>query len=116
MFKDILGPDKNSDSSNYDDHGFSKDNKAKEAALGVSDHAFDCECDDCLEEAIKQLCDQMNIDLDDEELNDIKIEYYKDDDEDQVLKGNLAYAFKPKILLAMTRYFLRKVIEEEKGV
>ena len=70
MFKDILGPDKNSDSS-----------KAKETAIEENDHAFDCECDDCLEEAIKQLCDQMNINLDDEELDDIKIEYYKDDDE-----------------------------------
>ena len=93
MFKDILGPDKNSDSS-----------KAKEA-MPEDDHAFDCECDDCLEEAIKQLCDQMNINLDDEELNDIKIEYYKDDDENVPLKA--------KILLAMSTYYVRKVIEEE---
>ena len=105
MFKDILGPNKN-DSSNYDDHGFYKDNKAKEAALGESDHAFDCECDECVEEAIKQLCDQMNIDLDDEELNDIKIEYYKDDDE------NESIPLKAGILLAMTRYYFKRVIEE----
>jgi len=103
MFKDILGPNKNS-SKDYDDYGFYRDNQAKEAALGK--HSEECQCEGCLEEAIKQLCDQMGIDLDDEELNDIKIEYYNQDDDETV-------ALKPKILLAMTRTFLKKVLEEE---
>jgi len=108
MFKDILGPDKNG-TKDYDDFGFYRDNEAKEAIFEKNDeepHPEDCQCEDCLEEAIKELCDQMGIDLDDEELNDIKIEYYNQDDDETV-------SLKPKILTAMTITFLRKVIKEE---
>jgi hypothetical protein len=72
MFKDILGPNNPDDSQNYDD----------ESAMGKADHPSECQCYDCLEEAIKQLCDQMGIDLNSEELEEIKIEYYNNENDE----------------------------------
>jgi hypothetical protein len=70
MFKDILGPRHNNDDDvkkDPDDHGPLDD------AQGTC--SWDCECDGCLEEAIKDLADQIGFDLESEDIENIKIEY-----------------------------------------
>ena len=73
MFKDILGPrgDHNNEEQMQDDYG--QDEKHGDMS---SPCTWDCECDNCLEEAIKDLADQIGFDLENEDIENIKIEYH----------------------------------------
>ena len=67
MFDDILKPKlEEMDISEYEEESIYDDTRKC---------ADTCNCDDCLTEAIKNLADQLEIDLDDDALEDIKIEY-----------------------------------------
>ena len=67
MFDDILKPKPDTDIE-YEDDTLKSDSILKDCG----EH---CGCDDCLTEAIKNLADQMNFDLDDDQIEDIKVEY-----------------------------------------
>ena len=67
MFDDILKPKlEEMDISEYEEESIYDDTRKCDD---------NCNCDDCLTEAIKNLADQLKIDLDDDALEDIKIEY-----------------------------------------
>ncbi len=66
MFRDILGPVPNSDDVKEHDDDVKEDSSPCE---------WDCECDNCLEEAIKELADQIGFDLESEDIENIKVEY-----------------------------------------
>lgn len=73
MFKDILGPRQNNPDSSEDTHEHMDDTRKEEDHSTCS---WDCECDHCLEEAIKDLADQIGFDLESEDIENIKIEYH----------------------------------------
>lgn len=74
MFDDILKPKlEEIDISEYEEP--------------IYDCADNCSCDDCLTEAIKDLADQLEIDLDDDALEDIKIEYLDKFNDPKMGKG-----------------------------
>lgn len=76
MFEDILQPNKDDDDiKDYDDHGFYRDNSLKEDIL--CEHNIDtCDCDDCVIEAIKDIANQLGVDVTDEDVEKIKKEYF----------------------------------------
>lgn len=114
MFEDILKPkpDVDTDIMEYEDHGFYEDDILKSDAI-LKNCGEHCGCDDCLEEAIKNLADQMNLDLDDDQIEDIKIEY-NNQFENPNKVSNFCVQWldmldrKDKIALAMTRKFHRE--------
>jgi len=78
MFEDILSPRElltDEDVSRYDEYGYYKDDQQKNITLANRRHDESCNCDDCLEEAIKILADRLNVDLTDEAIEEIKKEY-----------------------------------------
>lgn len=76
MFDDILPPHKeDADITEYDEHGFYKDNTLKNESM--RDHNIDtCDCDDCVEAAIKKIATKMKLALEDKDVEIIKKEYF----------------------------------------
>jgi len=79
MFDDILKPKlEEMDISEYEEEPIYYDE---------TECDDNCSCDDCLTEAIKNLADQLKIDLDDDALEDIKIEYLDKHNDPTIGKG-----------------------------
>ncbi len=76
MFDDIISPKPPKEDEEYEDHGFAKDDSLKKS-YNPEDHQDKCNCNDCIEIAIKRIATKMRIDLNDDAIQDIKKEYLK---------------------------------------
>lgn len=107
MFRDILGPVPDPD----DDIKEEREPDDSEALVGGC--PWDCECDNCLEEAIKELADQIGFDLESEDIENIKIEYNNNKN-----YGSFGFLLTRygKLTIAVKRIKSKEIIQIMKGV